>query len=143
MADINRIRNLIGEFIDEMGGDSYEQRINKNHWLFPRGSIVMSIILLEDEEDHVNDIIVCGTRVMKVPLKMALPFYRKLLEVNHLMVGRCSFSIDDENVVHLMASRLIEDLDHSELGDIIQLVSAFSDKYDDILLDEFGRENEI
>jgi hypothetical protein len=143
MADINKLRSLIGEFIDEMGGDSYEQRIDKNLWLFPHGSVVMSIFLLEDEEDPDDGMIVCGTRVMKVPLKMALPFYRKLLEANYQMLGRCSFSIDAENVVHLQASRLIEDLDYSELRDIIHIVSGYSDRYDDILLDEFGRENEI
>lgn len=143
MADVNYIRNIISAFIDQLGGDLYKQRVSKNCWIFPRGSITMSILIWENEDNPDQTMIICSTRVMKVPLKTALPFYRKLLELNFRMLGRCAFAIDEKNFVVLHASRKIKDLNIGELVCMVNDVSILSDMYDDVLLNEFGRENAL
>jgi hypothetical protein len=143
VSDIPRIRNLISAVIDNLGGDSYDDRLEKNAWRFKLGSAVGLIVLLEDSDDPTNSDIFVLFRIMKVPLQKALPFYRRLLELNYVLSGKAAFCVDDENTVCLQSGRTIRDVDASELTDAIHRTAWIADKYDDILLDEFGRENAL
>jgi hypothetical protein len=143
MSDIPRIRNLISAAIDTLGGDSYEDRLDKNVWRFKLGSAVGLIVLVEDTDDPTDSDIFVLFRIMKVPLQKALPFYRRLLELNFALSGKAAFCVDDENTVCLQSGRIIRDLDATEIMDLIHRTAWIADKYDDVLLDEFGKENSL
>lgn len=143
MTDIKECRALVCQFIDDLGLDSFEQRSDKNSWWLERGSAFVSILIFENQEDSDASMIFATANIMKVPLHKALPFYRKLLEINSSLCGRCAFSVTDENLVHVTTGRPIRDLDESELEYLVHTVAWAADKYDDLLLDEFGRENAL
>lgn len=64
---------------------------------------------------------------------------KRLLELNHGLLGRASFSIGPEGAVFLTAGRPIEDLDPGEILDLLLWTSEQADLYDDGLIAEYGR----
>src|SRR5262245_52125719 len=65
--------------------------------------------------------------------------YQRLLELNHREIYGSAFALDAENdLVVLVAERTTTDLDRSEVLDLVKRVEDYADKYDDILVDEFG-----
>ena len=143
MNSLSYIRTVVTGLIDAMGGDSYEQRLNKDMWMLICGSVTVGIMLLENKENLDESRLLVTARIMKMPLLKALPFYRKLLELNYEMVGTCAFAMNDENIVVLRSGRSVKDIDASELIDIVKNVALLANHYGELLLDEFGRENKL
>jgi hypothetical protein len=137
------VRNLISSVIDRFGGDSYESRVDKNTWRIGIGSAGGYIALLENKENADNSDIIIYFPIMKVPLEKSMPFYRRLLELNRGLLGKASFAVDDENTVSIISGRSIIDIDPNEMADLIIRTARMADYYDDVLLDEFGRENAL
>ena len=137
------VRNLISSVIDRFGGDSYESRIDKNTWRVGIGSAGGYIALIENQQDADNSDIIIYFPIMKVPVDKAMPYYRRLLELNRGLMGKAAFAVDDENTVSILAGRGIVDIDPNEMADIIIRTARMADYYDDVLLDEFGRENAL
>jgi hypothetical protein len=140
---IAEVRNLISSVIDRFGGDSYDSRVDKNTWRVGIGSAGGYIGLMENKDDADNSDILVYFPLMKVPVDKAMPFYRRLLELNRGLMGKASFAVDDENTVSIIAGRSIVDIDPNEMADIIIRTARMADYYDDVLLDEFGRENAL
>jgi hypothetical protein len=63
--------------------------------------------------------------------------FRRLLELNAGTVTGAAFGLRDGDVV-LCAERTTVDLDPSEVLDTIRRVEDFADRYDDLLVAEFG-----
>ena len=137
------VRNLISSVIDRFGGDSYESRVDKNTWRIGVGSAGGFVALIENQENVDNSDLIVYFLVMRVPVEKAMPFYRRLLELNRGLMGKASFAVNDENIVSIMAGRSIIDIDPNEMADIIIRTARIADYYDDVLLDEFGRENAL
>ena len=140
---IAEVRNLISSVIDRFGGDSYEARVNKNTWRVGIGSAVGFVQLVENDQGPDNSDVVVFFPIMKVPVEKSLPLYRRLLEFNRGLMGKGAFAVDDENTVSLLSGRSIVDIDPNEMADIIVRTARVADYYDDVLLEEFGRENAL
>jgi hypothetical protein len=143
MTDLASIRNLVSGVIDALGGDSYESRFDKDSWHISMGSADGMIVFFPDDEDPGDSDILVHFTIMKVPLSKALPFYRRLLEINSRFHGKATLSINDDNEVCLQAGRLAKDLNVSEMFDLINRTASLADRYDDELLDEFGWEHAL
>jgi len=143
VSDLSRVRNMISSVIDDLGGDSYDDRLERNAWRFRLGSAIGTVVLIEDEREEEDSDVSIIFPIMKLPVDKALPFYRRLLEVNYALNGKAAFCIDENNAVCLLAGRVMRDIDPSELADLIHRTAWIADKYDDLLLDEFGRENAL
>ena len=137
------VRNLVSSVIDRFGGDSYESRVDKDTWRIKVGSAGGFVVLFENKDDTDNSDLMVFFPLMRVPLAKSLPFYRRLLEMNRGLLGKAAFAVDEENVVSLLAGRKIFGLDPNELADLMMRTATLADHYDDVLLDEFGRENAL
>jgi hypothetical protein len=132
---------MIQSFLQTAGIDTFEARIDEDVWLFRRGSAGGHIALIDDPEQPEWSRLYVSYAVMRVPLEQAAAFYRRLLELNDHFGGLCSFSVDASDVVWLNAGRRLEGLDVNELEDLVMRTGYYADRYDDLLLDEFGREH--
>jgi hypothetical protein len=134
------VRHQIGMLLDSIGIDSYDARQDRNCWRIQCGSAIGEINLVMDSEDLEASLVCVRYRIMRVPLGAALPFYRRLLELNDSFVGVKSFTVDGNNLVWLTAGRMMRGMDKGELAELVTRTSHYADHYDDVLLDEFGRD---
>lgn len=140
MSETTRVREMVLSFLQTQGIDTTGAAVDDDMWVFRRGSASGHIALVEDKEEPEWSRLYVSFAVMKVPLPQAAVFYRKLLEINDEFGGMCSFSVDPSDVVWLNAGRKIEGLDLPELQELVIRTGYYADRWDDLLLDEFGRE---
>lgn len=140
MERVIRARQMISAALDAFGVDSYESRLDKNTWGVRKGTARGLVWVRLDETNLDWSNIGASFPVMKVPLPKALPFYRRLLEMNHAYAGRVALSVDDTNTVWVVTSRPLDGLDAGEVIDLIDAAASIADIVDDELLNEFGRE---
>jgi hypothetical protein len=138
-VDLVALRATISRIIDQLGGDSYEQRFARNAWTVSRGSASGLVALLEDTRRPGASAIVVSFPIMKVPEHRSALLYQRLLEMNRALMGRASFAVGD-GAVTLMAARPAAGADAGELSEFIGWTAEVADHYDDVLLGEFGRE---
>lgn len=108
-----------------------------------RGSASGYVSVVEDLEEEGSLLLMVSLTVMRVPGGRETEFFRRLLELNGTFQGRSTFSVDESDVVWLSAGRLMEDLDPSEIIDLILWTSEHADHLDDVLLQEFGYEHKL
>lgn len=108
-----------------------------------RGSASGYVSVTGDAEEQDNLLLRVSLTIMKVAPGRERNLYRRLLELNRTFQGRASFSVDDDDIVWLTAGRPVEDLDPSEIIDLILWTSEQADRFDDILLEEFGYEHRL
>jgi hypothetical protein len=148
MTEVNAIMNqqnsnrlqtysaMIEEIIRSFGIDPVTCREQKpGQWTLYRGSARVFVDLYTAEG---SDYICVASPVMEMPSKALLPFYRKLLELNHEMYA-ASFSVK-ENCVWLRIVREVEGLDQNEATAMLNRVGAYADQFDDLLTGEFKKE---
>lgn len=102
------------------------------------GSAAGVVTVEEDLEGEGRLLLQVSLRVMEVPPEHESPLLRRLLELNGTFQGRAAFCVDDRDVVWLMAGRPLEDLDPSEIIDVVLWTAEQADRLDDVLLEEFG-----
>ncbi len=108
-----------------------------------RGSASGSVSIVDNPEEPECPIVRVRLSIMRVPESNPVEFFRRLLELNGVFKGRAAFSVGEDDVVHLLAGRTVEDLDPGELIDLILWTSEQADHFDDVLLTEFGYENQL
>lgn len=103
-----------------------------------RGSATGFVLVIPADERSGDLVLMVRLEIMAVPAEPDARFFRRLLEINHGFLGRAAFSAGPDGKVHLTAGRPLEDLDPSEVVDLILWTSEQADLYDDMLLREFG-----
>jgi hypothetical protein len=140
MRTLPEVRELVAKVIGSTGKDVQYTPLNENAWEIKVGTAAGYLFLSEDEKNPAETSIFVSFSIMGVPLTEESSFYRRLLEINNTLSGRSSFSVDTKDIVWLNAGRKIVDLDANELLDLILHTSRAADYYDDVLLDQFGRQ---
>lgn len=148
MSEVHRIINkqasdqlsvysaMIEEIIRSFNVDPATCRETKpGQWTLYRGSARIYVDIYRQEE---TDYICVASPIMEMPSKNLLPFYRKLLELNHEMYA-ASFSVR-ENLVWLRIIRELAGMDQQEAKAILSRVGTYADQFDDLLTEEFKRE---
>lgn len=102
-----------------------------------RGSARGLVGIIADPLEPVHLIMVVRFEIMRVPEGSRDDLLRELLSLNHRLHGRASFSLAEDDVVHLSAGRPLDDLDPGEIVDLILWTSQLADHYDDVLMDAF------
>ncbi len=69
-----------------------------------------------------------------VPTKLATT----LLTLNGTELPGLAFGLIQGDVIVLVAERSVADLDKGEVEELLRLTGFYADKYDDVLVDEFG-----
>lgn len=143
MTDLAGTRRMIAHVIDTMGGDAEKQQMNDHSWVLNKGSAIGYVTILRDQDEPEAAEVLVRFRIMKNPEPESSFFYRRLLALNEDLIGRAAFSISEDDLISLQAGRPAKDLNPSELMDLIGRTALLADHYDDLLLDEFGRENAL
>ena len=104
-----------------------------------RGSAEGHISVVPNPRDPEIPLMLISLDIMPVPRENREVFYRRLLELNGTLFGRASFWVGGDQTVRLVAGRPMEDLDPSELIDLVLWTTEQADHFDDELMDEFGR----
>ncbi len=138
------LRRAIPDAIDAMGGDSRVSALGDDAWAIFRGSAVGYVALIggdqsEDDQSEGDPVVHASFPILRVPESGAEALYKRLLELNHELGALCSFSVDARGKVWLGAARFAADLDQSALRELIAQLAGLADRYDGLLLDEFGR----
>ncbi len=107
---------------------------------FVRGSAQGTVTVVAPSGKASNPLLVVTFDIMRSPSANPGAFCQRLLELNSELKGRAAFCLVDDGLVCLQAGRPLEDLDAGELIDLIVWTAGKADDYDDVLLDEFGRE---
>ena len=138
--DVAAVRAAIPAAIDALGGDSRVSALGPDAWAIFRGTVLGYVALIVPEGESEPDSIVHVTfPILRVPGEGAEPLFQRLLELNHELGSFASFSLDSRGKVWLGAGRFAADLDEPELRELIAQVAGLADRYDDELLEQFGR----
>jgi hypothetical protein len=76
--------------------------------------------------------------LVKVRGELAQPFAAKLLQLNASELPGIAFGLFRTDVIALIAERSVTDLDRTEVEDLLASIGHFADRYDDLLVKEFG-----
>jgi len=99
-----------------------------------RGSATIGVNVLEEQ-----GVLMVFSPVMQVPLAGREAFYRKLLELSFVETSDAAFAINkDQDEVVVRNLRRLSGLDYEELEDIIVTVGETADRWDDILIRDWG-----
>lgn len=74
--------------------------------------------------------------ILKLPTSNILPFYRRCLELNGILVG-CAISVCEDRIL-ITSERSLRGLDYQEVEDMVVSVSNFADSAIEILSEEFS-----
>ena len=100
-----------------------------------RGSATVGINVIEEQ-----GFLMFLCRIMPVPQDPAA-CYRRLLELNYLATSDGAFAVDRETeTIFLRAMRALGGLDYDEFEDMLHSVATVADEWDDILINEFGKD---
>lgn len=108
-------------------------------WGLLKGSAEVFIFILpgtSEEDYHTLQVV---SPVMRLPESPAnqTALLRRLLELNAQVLSGAAFGVKGDTVV-LVADRSTQDINSSEVRDMILRVGFFADKYDDELVRQFG-----
>ncbi len=103
-----------------------------------RGSAEGQISVVPNPRDPEIPLLMISLDIMSVPTTGREAFLGRLLELNGTLFGRASFWVGGDDLVRLVAGRPMEDLDPSELIDLVLWTTEQADHFDDELMDEFG-----
>jgi hypothetical protein len=76
--------------------------------------------------------------ILRLPPQDLLPFYRRCLELNRILVG-CSIGVEGDLVV-VASERSLADLNRRAVARMLLNVASAADQFDDDLAEEFGAE---
>ncbi len=133
-AMVEDVLIALGHFVNECRADTAEVI---RGWRVTKGSASIRISLIDGGADQLPVIRVISP-VMTTDARVDIgKLYRRLLSLNYSDIKGAAFATF-QNEVLLVAERSILDLDRSEVHDLILRVSNYADRYDDLLVDEFG-----
>jgi hypothetical protein len=99
-----------------------------------RGSATIGVNVLEEQ-----GVLMVFSPVMQVLLAGREAFYRKLLELSFVETSDAAFAINkDQDEVVVRNLRRLSGLDYEELEDIVTTVGETADRWDDILIRDWG-----
>jgi hypothetical protein len=136
---------MVEKVISDLGLDPEENRLQTEDesvaWGLMRGSAQVFIFVKPADEDEGEsfETLQIVAPVMKVPESggNVTALYQRLLELNAQELTGVAFGLKGDTVV-ITTDRSTEDLDRSEVKEMILRVGYFADLYDDALVNQFG-----
>ena len=143
IEDLDSIRAVVEGVISELGLSAIENRIRTDDghpaWGLMRGSAQVFIFIKPDKENEPYHSLQIIAPILRIPERGSnlLSLYRHLLSLNVQELSSVAFGIQDDTVV-IIADRSTEDLDQSEIKDLVLRIGFYADLYDDALVTQFG-----
>lgn len=142
-SNLKATREMVERTIAELGLSSDENRLQTEDgslaWGLLRGSAHVYIFIRPGADDEEFNSIQVISPVIRLPqgAEARLLLYEHLLQLNAKEITGAAFGVKDDTVV-IITDRTTQDLDRSEVLDMILRVGYFADMYDDALVSHFG-----
>lgn len=136
-----RARKTVESVLKELGIESVENQVESmeggHAWLVARGSADVMISLVPGD-DHTAGRIRVVSPIVKMDGGISREAAVRLLELNGTQLPGVAFGLIQGDMVVLVSERTVLDLSHLEVQEMLNLVGYYGDKYDDLLVAEFG-----
>jgi len=136
-----KVGRIIESVLKGLGLDPDKNRITAPaggaSWQISRGSADVMIAVNPGAEGRAPRLRLVSPLV-KVRDNIAPPLAVKLLRLNAAELPGIAFALFRDDVIALVAERSVADLDRTEIEDLLASIGHFADKYDDLLVKEFG-----
>ena len=106
-------------------------------WHVARGSADVLISLIPPQGGAAGRLRVVSP-IVRLDGELPLGLTTRLLSLNGTDLPGVAFGIVSGNLVVLVAERSVTALDRSEVEEILHHIGFYADKYDDLLVNEFG-----
>jgi hypothetical protein len=132
--------DYVNEIETVIGSVAAEQKVMVGHdesgyaWKFRYGSVEVFVRLTGTTEE---DTLTVWSPVLPLPANNEEQLMRRLLQMNWASTFESCFGIVDNKVV-VLSSRVVEDLNPSEISRSITVVATIADDNDEALQEEFG-----
>ncbi len=141
-ANLRAVAKMVEEVIGELGLAPVENRLQTESgnpaWGLMKGSAQVFVFINPGAaEDDFNSIQVIAPVVTLPPPGGQLALFRHLLELNARELTGAAFGVKGDTIV-LTVDRSTQDLNRSEVKDMILRVGYYADTYDDALVSQFG-----
>ena len=137
---LEELRHRIPSLLIELGADPASVSLEKDAWVVHHGSAMGYVAILGADNAEADPVLQVKFRLLRAPREGGEELFRTLLQLNHEMADVAAFSIDEQDIVWIGAGRFVEDLSDSELREVIGQTAQLADRYDDKLLEAFGRD---
>jgi hypothetical protein len=135
-----KARRVVEGVIKDLGVDPAECAIEAVPggfaWRVAKGSAHVMIALNPGPEGQPARLRVISPMI-KLDGETSPGLLRRLLELNGTDLPGVAFGVIGDTVV-LVAERGVVGLDRPEVGEMLSIIGHFADKYDDILVEEYG-----
>ena len=142
-ANLRTTRKMVEEVIDSLGLVPEENRLPTDDgspaWGLLKGSAEVFIFIIAGNGDEEYASLQVVAPVMRLPesTKNQAALFRRLLEINTEALSGLAFGVKGDTAV-LVSDRSTEDVDASEVRNMILRVGYYADRYDDELVHQFG-----
>ena len=139
-SNLKRATSLVEQTIEALGVDPAQTRVggDEQRWALRRGSASILISIQPPAKEGAEGTIRLLAPVVRIPQgDAAAKLFQRLLELNTSALVGVAFGVQDGDVV-LVAERSLQDLDASEVDDMVRTIGAMADRYDDQLATQFG-----
>lgn len=129
---------MVEQVLAGLGVDGQRQDdAEGSHWTLQVGSAMLAIDLAVNEV-LAEPTLAVSSAILRLPPHDLLPFYRRCLELNRILVG-CSIGVEGD-VVLVASERSLIDLNRRAVARMLLNVASAADQFDDDLAEEFGAE---
>ena len=106
-------------------------------WQIAKGSAEVMIAINPGQDGSAARLRVVSP-IVEFDSDLPVGLAERLLELNGSQLPGIAFGTLGGKVVALVAERGVEYLDRAEVEEILAVIGHYADKYDDLLVDEFG-----
>jgi hypothetical protein len=137
---IPEVSAMINRFIAEIGLTEAETfNAERKAWYWKKGTANIEVFVQGvDVGSTKRYFLRVFSPVVKVPQSSAMPFYRRLLELNDTSLGVKLSVLSNSDQVYATYERDVKGMDYDEMANTIADVEWWADHFDDLLMREFG-----
>ena len=142
--DLADLRQRIPAILVELGEDKETVALGTDAWVVHHGSTMGYVAILGADVPDADPVLQVKFRIIRAPAEGSEELLRTLLQLNHEMADVAAFSLDEQDIVWLGAGRFVEDMNSEvELREVIGQTAQLADRYDNKLLEAFGKDLEL
>ncbi|MBN2718929.1 MAG: YbjN domain-containing protein [Deltaproteobacteria bacterium] len=138
---LSKAKKIVESVLRDLGvdaaGNEMESVVGGHAWQVARGSADIMISLVPGS-DHAAGRIRVVSPIVKMDKGISKEAAIRLLELNGTQLPGVAFGLIQRDMVVLVSERTVLDLNRLEVQEMLNMVGYYADKYDDILVEEFG-----
>ena len=138
---LSKAKKTVESVLKDLGIRAAENEVESmeggHAWQVARGSADVMISLVPGN-DHTAGRIRVVSPIVKMDGGISQEAAVRLLELNGTQLPGVAFGLIERDMVVLVGERTVLDLNRLEVQEMLNMVGYYADKYDDLLVEEFG-----